>query len=495
MIVRAIPRRRSVLRPRAIEIAAASVLSLVALSAIVSTARAQQAAQTAPSQGGATLPPVTIQQKSVPATKQKAAKAKAKPAAGQQTKASPAPQPVEAVADAAGDAAAAAASANAPVPPGARSGSLGVPNTAEARADIQTTPGGVDLVSDKEYKSSTPAVTIKDALDYVPGVFVQPKWGEDSRLSIRGSGLSRNFHLRGLQLFMDGIPINTADGFGDFQEIDPTAYRYIEVYKGSNALRFGANSLGGAINFVMPTGYDADMFGVRTDIGSFGFHKLSVSSGGVHGAADYFIAGTWQEQDGYRQHSDGESVRGAMNLGYRLTENVETRFYLNANSIEQRIPGSLTKDVALNAPRTAAAINVTNDWQRNIDSRPPRQQDHGADRSRHHGGVRRVLRRPPPDAPDLHVARPPVRGLWRLRAHLRPARDRGLPQPARGRRQRPQRRERQPLVRQPAGRGEGAIGATLDRYVAKHRGLSRERVLCPAADGARRRHAVPARGT
>jgi iron complex outermembrane receptor protein len=52
----------------------------------------------------------------------------------------------------------------------------------------------------------------------------QPKWGDDTRLSIRGSGLSRNFHLRGVQLYMDGIPINTADGYGDFQEIDPTAY-------------------------------------------------------------------------------------------------------------------------------------------------------------------------------------------------------------------------------------------------------------------------------
>ena len=81
--------------------------------------------------------------------------------------------------------------------------------------------------------------------------------GDDTRLSIRGSGLSRNFHLRGVQLYMDGIPINTADGYGDFQEIDPTAYRYVEVFKGANALRFGANSLGGAINFVTPTGRDA----------------------------------------------------------------------------------------------------------------------------------------------------------------------------------------------------------------------------------------------
>lgn len=252
--------------------------------------------------------------------------------------------------------------------PGSRSGSLTVPTTAEARAELDTTPGGVDLVPDTAYKASTPSATVKDVLDYVPGVFVQPKWGDDSRLSIRGSGLSRNYHLRGLQLYMDGIPINTSDGFGDFQEIDPTAFRYVEVYKGANALRFGANSLGGAINFVMPTGYDTDLFGARADIGSFGFHKLATSSGGVYGPVDYFITGTWQEQDGFRDHSNGESMRGSFNVGYRLSENVETRFYLNSNWVRQRIPGEVTKASALSSPETAATINVVNDWQRNIDT-------------------------------------------------------------------------------------------------------------------------------
>ncbi len=254
------------------------------------------------------------------------------------------------------------------VAPGTRSGSLGVPTTAEALADINLTPGGVEIVPAKAYKTSTPAVTVKDVLEYVPGVFVQPKWGEDSRISIRGSSLSRNFHLRGIQLYMDAIPINTADGYGDFQEIDPTAYRYVEVYKGANALRFGANSLGGAINFVMPTGYNSDLFGARVDVGSFGFHKLAASSGGVHGPVDYFITGTWQEQDGFRDHSDGESVRGAMNIGYRLSANAETRFYVNANDVEQRIPGSVTKQSALTSPETAAIGNLINDYQRNIET-------------------------------------------------------------------------------------------------------------------------------
>lgn len=346
------------LRRVALPVAAATAISLAALALFVRHAAAEPA--------GSALPEVKViqeNQQAAPAQpKKKAASADASAQLKKQVVAQPVAEPEPALD--------ASLALDAPVSgtPAQRAGSLTVPSTGEARAEIQQTPGAVDLVSDKEYKNSTPSATIKDVLDYVPGVFVQPKWGEDTRLSIRGSGLSRNFHLRGLQLYMDGIPINTADGFGDFQEIDPTAYRYVEVYKGGNALRFGANSLGGAINFVMPTGYDADQFGTRVDVGSFGFHKLSVSSGGVYGAADYFISGTWQEQDGFRDHSDGESVRGSMNVGYRLSEDVETRFYLNANSVDQRIPGSVTKDVALTSPKTAAAINEINDWQRNIDT-------------------------------------------------------------------------------------------------------------------------------
>lgn len=249
-----------------------------------------------------------------------------------------------------------------------RAGNLTVPTTEEAQRALALVPGSVVVVPDTAYRNTTPASTIKDVLDYVPGVFVQPKWGDDSRLSIRGSGLSRNFHLRGIQLYMDGIPISTADGFGDFQELDPTAYRYVEVYKGPNALRFGAASLGGAINFVTPTGRDADLFGASVDFGSFGFKRLQASSGGAQGPADVFITGSWQEQDGFREHSSGESKRLSTNLGYRLSEDLETRFYLNANEVRQRIPGSLTKDAALQNPESAAPFNVLNDWQRNIDT-------------------------------------------------------------------------------------------------------------------------------
>jgi iron complex outermembrane receptor protein len=247
-------------------------------------------------------------------------------------------------------------------------GSLTVATAQQALREIQQTPGGVALVAADAWKNSTVGNSIKDILDYVPGVFAQPKWGDDTRLSIRGSSLSRNFHLRGVQLYMDGIPINTSDGYGDFQEIDTTAYKYVEVYKGGNALRFGANSLGGAINFVTPTGRDPFVNGASVDIGAFGFRRLQANAGGTNGPWDGFITASTQSSDGFRDHSDGHSTRVSGNVGYQFSPDFETRFYLNANSIRQRIPGSVTKASALNSPETAAVANLTGDQQRNIDS-------------------------------------------------------------------------------------------------------------------------------
>ncbi|MEP9353554.1 TonB-dependent receptor [Xanthobacter sp. KR7-65] len=251
---------------------------------------------------------------------------------------------------------------------GGTAASLTVPSMDEARAAIARTPGGAEVVSDEAWQD-TRAVTIKDMLDFVPGVFAQTKWGEDTRLSIRGSGLSRNAHLRGVQLFQDGvIPLNTADGGGDFQEIDPTAYRYVEVFKGANGYQLGANALGGAINFVTPTGRDAPSVTVRLDAGSWDFFRLQSSAGGAQGAFDAFVTASAQTAQGFREHSAGQSLRASGNAGWRPTDAFETRFFFNANDIEQQIPGAVSKAAALTDPEAANPTNLKLDYQRNIQS-------------------------------------------------------------------------------------------------------------------------------
>src|SRR3546814_20141530 len=108
-------------------------------------------------------------------------------------------------------------------------------------------------------------------LAFSPGVFAQGRYGEEARLSIRGSGIGRGSHLRGVTLLIDGAPVNTADGSCAFQEIDPLMLSHLEVYRAANGLRFGASSLGGAIHAVPPPARaQGHGFAVRFGCGPFG---------------------------------------------------------------------------------------------------------------------------------------------------------------------------------------------------------------------------------
>ncbi|HEX2889800.1 TonB-dependent receptor [Vineibacter terrae] len=246
--------------------------------------------------------------------------------------------------------------------------SLTVPSVDDARRDIERTPGGVGLVPSERIRDSK-ATTVKDALDYVPGVLAQPKYGqEDARLSIRGSGLSRNFHLRGIRIMVDGVPMNLADGGADTQELDPLGVRYIEVFRGANALQWGAASLGGAINYVSPTGRSAPGWLARADGGSFGNAGGQVALGGSAGAWDYWFSPTFSHADGYRQHTERDYLRFNGNLGYRFDEDVETRFFAGINHIRQQIPSSLTRSLAYTDPRATDPSSFLKNTRRDIDS-------------------------------------------------------------------------------------------------------------------------------
>lgn len=237
----------------------------------------------------------------------------------------------------------------------------------EASKEALRQIAGSTAVVAKEAYADGRAATVKDMLDYTPGVLAQSRTNEESRLSIRGSGLSRNYHLRGLSLYQDGIPIHHADGAADFQDIDPLAYSHIEVYKGANALHLGSATLGGAVNFVTPTGYTADPLSLRLDAGSFGTKRAHASMGNVVGDTDYFVAFTKQVTDGFRDHSRQNNAKFNANLGHRINDRLETRFYLSYIDANQELPGTLTKDQLKTDPEQANSFNQSNNHQRDFE--------------------------------------------------------------------------------------------------------------------------------
>jgi iron complex outermembrane receptor protein len=233
-----------------------------------------------------------------------------------------------------------------------------------AEEKIKKIPGGVNIVKLKDRENSF-SINFKDMLDYVPGVIAQPKAGQESRLSIRGSGLSRNYHLRGINLYQDGIPINLADGSADFQDIDNLAFDYIEVLKGGNALHLGSATLGGAINFVSPTGYNRDSLKLSIEGGSFGTVRGHISNAKVINNFDYFGSLTSSKNDGYRQQNQQSDTKLYSNFGYRFANNIENRTYLTIVNANLEMPGAISKTELYNDPKKANLLNLKNKQERN----------------------------------------------------------------------------------------------------------------------------------
>jgi len=234
----------------------------------------------------------------------------------------------------------------------------------EAAAQAAATPGGTDIVRYEDFADKS-LVSLRDTLAFSPGIYTQPRYGQEVRLSIRGSGISRGYHMRGITLLQDGVPINLADDNGDFQELEPIFFDHLEVYRGANALRFGSGTLGGAINGVTPTGRDAPGAYARLDGGSFGLLRGLVTLGGASGPGDYWFGVSADTSNGDRQHAERHSLRFQGNVGLRLSDVVSTRFHASYNHIRQQLPGALSEEVALTAPGTGS---FAGNQQRDIDS-------------------------------------------------------------------------------------------------------------------------------
>ena len=238
------------------------------------------------------------------------------------------------------------------------------PVVAAARERLSETPGSVAVVSQESYVGRV-ATGLADMLRDVPGVFIQKKWGNDTRLAIRGSGIGNANHLRGVLVAQDGMPLNDADGFGDTQFVDPFLARYTEVYKGGNALRFGGALLGGAINFVTPTGKTiGDQAQIRVDGGAGETMRAHVEAGGQRDGWDGFAAASGYRTAGWRGQSVGQWQFGSANVGRTFGEDRDVRLYLTGGRVHQDIPGSLSLTDALARPEIANATNVALNYQR-----------------------------------------------------------------------------------------------------------------------------------
>ncbi len=220
------------------------------------------------------------------------------------------------------------------------------------RARFNALAGGGALVTRQDFPA-TANLTVSKALSGVPGVVVQDFFGgnDQPRIQIRGSGLQQNPVERGILVLQNGLPINRADGSYVVGFANPQLAEAIEVYRGYTANRLGATVLGGALNFVSPTGSTEPGTQVAVSGGSFGQIGGTVQSGFKKDNVDGLIQVDASHRDGFRTYNSSDRVSVSGNIGVKHSDNVSTRFFAGYTDIGFDVAGPLTKSAMYADPR------------------------------------------------------------------------------------------------------------------------------------------------
>ncbi len=142
----------------------------------------------------------------------------------------------------------------------------------------------IALISRERIEAANPD-DLSDVIAFAPGVFIR-QYG--------GLGGLRTVSLRGTSsqqttLLIDGVRYqSSANGALDLSNIPAAAVERVEVSRGGNAARFGANALGGAINVV--TGLPDERgfaLGARAESGSFGEWNAGIDATGGNGSSSW----------------------------------------------------------------------------------------------------------------------------------------------------------------------------------------------------------------
>ena len=221
----------------------------------------------------------------------------------------------------------------------------------EQKAVLEKVPGATNLINMEEQKGSQ--VSLARVLSSQPGIIVQEFFGgnDQPRVNIRGSGIQDNPVSRGIQLLYDGLPMNQADGSFIIGLLDPEQARYISVWRGANAMRYGATTLGGAIDFGLRNARNNESSSVRLEAGSWGLRKYGATLQAAGERADIYLQGAHSGSDGWRDHSEADRDNLALNVGFTF-KGGENRSYVLATDNHFNAPFLLSKEVALSDPRS-----------------------------------------------------------------------------------------------------------------------------------------------
>ncbi len=193
-------------------------------------------------------------------------------------------------------------------------------------------PASVDRIGGDEVRAGRAQVNISESLGGVPGLLARDRqnYAQDVQISVRGFGARSSFGIRGVRLYVDGIPATLPDGQGQISNVDLGTVDRIEVLRGPYSALYG-NSSGGVIQVFTEEGQGAPRLTLGSTFGSDGLMRLGVQAAGRVGEVGYTAGASRFTTDGYRDHS--ATTRWLGNAKFTLKPDEASKLTLVVNSV------------------------------------------------------------------------------------------------------------------------------------------------------------------
>ncbi|OBS06590.1 TonB-dependent receptor [Acinetobacter baumannii] len=209
------------------------------------------------------------------------------------------------------------------------------------------TPASVFRIEAPQVDSSS-QVNLTEVVKGIPSLQIRNRenYAQDLQLSMRGFGARSTFGVRGIRLYVDGIPATMPDGQGQTSNIDLSSLDHVEVLTGPFSSLYG-NSSGGTILTSTKEGQGKDSIELSYSGGSHDKSRVGlVLQGGAKGANEpsYIISSSYFDTDGYREHSGAEKVLNNAKLSWNLDDGSKINWVTNYVKIHADDPQGLTHD-------------------------------------------------------------------------------------------------------------------------------------------------------
>ncbi|WP_213067257.1 TonB-dependent receptor family protein [Acinetobacter pittii] len=208
------------------------------------------------------------------------------------------------------------------------------------------TPASVFRIDAPQVDTSS-QVNLTEVVKGVPSLQIRNRenYAQDLQLSMRGFGARSTFGVRGIRLYVDGIPATMPDGQGQTSNIDLSSLDHVEVLTGPFSSLYG-NSSGGTILTSTKEGQGKDSIELSYSGGSHDKSRAGlVLQGGAKGANEpsYVISSSYFDTDGYREHSGAEKVLNNAKLSWNLDDGSKINWVTNYVKIHADDPMGLER--------------------------------------------------------------------------------------------------------------------------------------------------------